>query len=36
MPGLVSNISGSCVVGVYVFLKGNFCKNTNKKGEKLP
>jgi len=25
LPGLVSNISGSCVIGVYVFLKVNFC-----------
>jgi len=33
LPGLVSNISGSCVIGVYVFFKGNFCKDSNQIGE---
>ena len=34
MPGLVSNISGSCVMGVYVFFRGKFYKDSNQKGEK--
>jgi hypothetical protein len=33
LPELVSNISGSCVIGVYVFFKGNFCKDSDQIGE---
>ena len=35
MPGLFSNISGSCVIGVYVFLKGNIDKDSNQKRRKF-
>jgi hypothetical protein len=33
LPELASNISGSCVIGVHVFFKGNFRKDPNQIGE---
>jgi hypothetical protein len=35
LPEPSGNISGSCVIGVYVFFKINFCKDSNEKGDNL-